>query len=686
MQKKFFILLLLFFITEMVFSQKLTLVDRIKAEHIYNFGIYVKWKKNNIKTDRFYIGVCSKDTLMYDLLKRICKWRLIKWKRIEVLYFPDVRSIQYVQMLYVAQDMNEKVPEIDKIISSWSTLLITDSCHTYTNLMINFFPKNALKKVEINKELIEKRGMKVSPLLFTIAKKYEEDWESLFRKSEEELKIEKELVRQQQKILEEKSLEIKEKEKQVTSLSLMIEEKEKHLEQQKRELLKTHQELQEKIWQIAEKSKILNSQEHIIQTQKSEINKKKAELQEQAKRFENQKKILDEQEAAISRQKMLIDSQQTKLSTALENIKKQQLVLYFLGVVILLIGILAFTLYRNYQVKKKINAALKKKNIEIFQQKEEIKSQRDALAQLNEELVQKNEEITAQRMEIEIQRDEIAAHRDLVLEQKRQIEKIYSELTDSIQYAGRIQSAILPSEEKLAEFPYEHFIYYRPRDIISGDFYWFEKINNLLIFCVADCTGHGVPGAFMSMLGFAALHDAIQVKKETDTGIILSRTRDYIIRVLQQKKSQQEDGAQSSVKDGMDIALCVVNINTLELLFSGAYNPLYIIHQANNDRLLEEIKGDKMPLGIHERMENFTTHKRTLSKGTVIYLFSDGIADQFGGTDEKKFKYHRLKNLLIQISTLPMEEQKQIVQQTFEGWKGNLEQVDDVCLWGIRVG
>ncbi len=551
--------------------------------------------------------------------------------------------------------------------------------------MINFIPKNALKKVEINKDAIEKRGMKVSPLLFTVAKKYEEDWQSMFKTSQDNLQAEKEIVDQQQKVLEDKSREIKEKETQINSLSEKIAEKEKHLEQQKRLLLESQAELSTKIQLIAQKSKILNSQQSVIKGQENEIITKKNELENQVREFERQKKVLDHQESEIKSQKNLIDSQKSELNKTFENLKKQQLVMYFLGIVVIFIGLLAFSIYRGYRIKKKINAALKRKNIEIFQQKEEIEAQRDKLANLNEELTQKNEEISAQHVEIEAQRDEIAAQRDTVVSQKKQIEYILSEVTDSIHYAGRIQNAILPSEAKWATFPFKHFIIYQPRDIISGDFYWFESFGNSIVFCVADCTGHGVPGAFMSMLGFAALHDAIKVNKETDPGKILIRTREYIINALQQKKNIENVQFTPSVKDGMDIALCVVNTETLELQFAGANNPVYIVSQKENDITLTEIKGDKMPIGIHERMDAFTSHTLSLQKGDCIYLFSDGIADQFGGPLGKKFKYKQLKNLLTADTNLPMEIQQTMIAETFSEWKGDQEQVDDVCIFGVRV-
>jgi len=552
-------ILLVVAITNVSVSQTIKLQERIIAEHIYNFGIYVNWKKNKsisgFDTEKFNIAVFSNDTNMYKMLEKICKWRVIKWKKIQVSHYTNISDIRYAQVLYVGRDMNGQILEVDKYISEWPTLLITDSCHNFENVMINFFPRNALKKVEINKKNIESRGMKASPLLFTVAKEYEKDWEIMFNESEQQLAIEKELVAKQQVILEEKGREIKAKEAQIEALSEKIAEKERYLARQMEQLLESQAELKEKINQIVEKSKVLAAQKSVIRGQENDIKIKKEELLRQAREYEKQKQILEEQQSEIHDQQSMIDTQKVKLSATLENMKKQQLVMYFLGVVIILFGILAYIIYRGYRMKKKINSALKRKNVEIFHQKEEIQSQRD---------------------EIEAQRDEITAQRDTVINQKKQIEYILSELTDSIHYAGRIQNAILPTQAKWSVFPFEYFVMYHPRDIISGDFYWFEKTDNHIIFAVADCTGHGVPGAFMSMLGVAALNDSIKEQKDIDPGIILDNTRSYIINALNQSGSQFISG---SVKDGMDIALCSVNLKTLELRFAGANNPLQTSNQ-----------------------------------------------------------------------------------------------------------
>jgi serine phosphatase RsbU (regulator of sigma subunit) len=310
---------------------------------------------------------------------------------------------------------------------------------------------------------------------------------------------------------------------------------------------------------------------------------------------------------------------------------------------------------------------------------------------------QKNE-IEAQRDEIEAQRDEITAQRDTVTHQKEQIEIIHEEQTSSIRYAKRIQQAMLPSMDILSGAGLDHFIFFLPRDIVSGDFYWSGKVENTMIVSVADCTGHGVPGAFMSMLGMTYLKEIVLKEKIIRPDLILNHLRNEIVRSL-----KQEAGADQ--RDGMDIALCTINLDTLEMQFAGANNPLYIVKSAighwplavgqgtteansqqptANSQLIE-LKGDKMPIGIHERMDAFTLHTHTLQKGDCIYLFSDGMADQFGGPAGKKFKYKTLKELLTSISHQPMQEQIENLTRTFNEWKGAHSQIDDVTLIGIKL-
>jgi ligand-binding sensor domain-containing protein/serine phosphatase RsbU (regulator of sigma subunit) len=261
-----------------------------------------------------------------------------------------------------------------------------------------------------------------------------------------------------------------------------------------------------------------------------------------------------------------------------------------------------------------------------------------------------------------------------------QIEEKQTEIVDSIKYAKRIQSAYLPPEEVFYNVFKNSFLLFKPKDIVSGDFYWFyggsvdPKSGRVLMCAVADCTGHGVPGALMSVICCNALNEVVVKNKVTDTGNILNETRKLV-------KQSLKSTAYSGQKDGMDIAFIKLDTNTNELWYSGAYNPLWVVKNGE----LVELKADKQPIGIYENEKDFKVNHLQLSSGDVIYLFSDGYADQFGGAKGKKFKYKALGEVILNNYQTPMLEQKKLLNEAFESWRGDLEQVDDVCIIGIRL-
>ncbi|MCK5171345.1 MAG: SpoIIE family protein phosphatase [Bacteroidales bacterium] len=263
-----------------------------------------------------------------------------------------------------------------------------------------------------------------------------------------------------------------------------------------------------------------------------------------------------------------------------------------------------------------------------------------------------------------------------VVKQKDEIAEKNRSITDSIEYACRIQTAILPSKEFAEEILPEHFILFRPRDIVSGDFFWMTKKDNLVVIIAADCTGHGVPGAFMSMLGVSFLNEIVNRHEVTSANVILNSLRMDI------KKTLGQEGKEGEAKDGMDIALCVINLEKMKMQYAGAYNPLYLFR--NNE--LIETKADRMPIGIYiKEKESFTNNEIELQKGDVFYIFSDGYQDQFGGEDGRKFKTKNFKQFLLDIHKKPMAEQREILDKRIDEWRGDWEQIDDIIILGIRV-
>lgn len=286
-----------------------------------------------------------------------------------------------------------------------------------------------------------------------------------------------------------------------------------------------------------------------------------------------------------------------------------------------------------------------------------------------------------------------------VVRQKEIIEEKNKDITDSIQYAQRIQNVILPPLTEFQDNFVESFVMFRPRDIVSGDFYWIEEVEDKIYFSVVDCTGHGVPGALVSVVGANSLNRCLMEFELREPGDILNKLSELVKATF--------DKTDSNVRDGMDMALCCIDKKTRELTFAGAYNPLWIIRENDDkaheefedfnviqklDKTFIEVKSNKRPIGYSFRAEPFTTTTLKLKENDMIYLFSDGYADQFGGTDEeviakggKKFKTINFKDLLMTLSHKPLDDQLQIVEETFDTWKGDLPQVDDVCVIGVRI-
>ncbi|MCO6500302.1 MAG: tetratricopeptide repeat protein [Vicingus serpentipes] len=256
------------------------------------------------------------------------------------------------------------------------------------------------------------------------------------------------------------------------------------------------------------------------------------------------------------------------------------------------------------------------------------------------------------------------------------LEEKNHEITESITYAERIQRAILPPEKELLDSLKDCFVFYRPKDIVAGDFYWLQRIGDTVLYATADCTGHGVPGAMVSVVCYNALNRAVREYNLLDPGLILDKTTEIVIETF------ERSGEDKYIRDGMDIALCALNIKTRKLQFAGANNPLYLVRGEE----LQEVKGDKQPpIGSYAKRTPFTNHLVEIKKGDVIYTFSDGYADQFGGPKGKKFMYKQFKELLLSINKEPMSKQHQVVESKFDEWKGELFQIDDVCVIGVRI-
>lgn len=287
-----------------------------------------------------------------------------------------------------------------------------------------------------------------------------------------------------------------------------------------------------------------------------------------------------------------------------------------------------------------------------------------------------NVDFSAQKNEIEVQ--------------KQIVDKRNKDITDSLNYARRIQHAILKTSLHLEEFFSESFIIFVPKDIVSGDFYWVKSKNNKILFAIADCTGHGVPGAFMSIIGTYGLNNLINESELTNPGEILNE-----MNILFKNSIDQSEG--SEIFDGMDIGLCSYDPLTKEINYSGANLPLHILRESSKPQptshivhsdskyTLYQVKPNKQPIGYIFENTNYITHGIKLMENDILYLFTDGFADQFGGLYKKKFRYQELRKLICDIAAKPLVEQRSILLETFKTWKNDNIQVDDMSFMGIKI-
>lgn len=291
---------------------------------------------------------------------------------------------------------------------------------------------------------------------------------------------------------------------------------------------------------------------------------------------------------------------------------------------------------------------------------------RDELEETERNLERKVEERT----------EEVVKQRNELDKQNLKLEELYKDVTDSIVYAKRLQNTILPSDDKISQICPNSFVLYKPKDIVSGDFYWFEKANNKSLFSVVDCTGHGVPGAFMSLLGANGLNSALKEGQLDCPAKIL----DYLNKSIHEALNKDDSG--SEINDGMDVAICSIDYNTLILEYSGANNPLYIVR--DGEFLIT--KSDKMAIGSFQPgTMKYQNHSIQLQKGDVVYIFSDGYPDQFGGPRGRKLMYNNFRDSLLSINQESLEKQRDILDQKLIKWQGKMDQVDDVLVIGLKV-
>jgi len=618
-----FIISFLFFFT-INSSGQVGFNNPTRALYIFDLAKYIDYGPGFQDSSNFKIGVLLGD---YDLIYELgllAKTRTrIQDKPVMVVGFRNISSITHTQVLYLNRNAGFSIDQVKAKIAGHQTMLISEG-YEFRESMMNFIVVNGRPRYDINEEMVKGAGMSVPQEVLLMAVKTREDWQNLFDIASREIETQKVTIKKQTDTIEIQKQEILEQKFFLDSLDKEISLKEQMLSEKQKVL-------EEQLGHINRQQGEISSQRKLIMAQQTEVQVQKDTLEKQKEKISLQLEMIDEQLYKIK-------EQENRIRIQVATLEKQKLVLYFVILALLLTSFLFYYIYRSYRIKKEANIRLEEKNRTISMQKEEIT----------------------------LQRDLAAAQRDQIAYQKKHI-------TDSIVYARRIQAALLPSLELFSD-RLEHFVLYRPLDIVSGDFYWVSTQGSKQIIIAADCTGHGVPGAFMSMLGVTLLNEIVNGKHIIMPDQIIENVRSGVIKSLNQVADEE------SLKDGMDMAVTMIDFKKDVLWYSGANSPLYLVR----DKELIHYRADKMPASIHYKMHPFTLHQVELKKGDAFYVFSDGYADQFGGPNHKKFMSVKLKETLVSMTGMPMLKQGEKLNEIFEQWKGNNPQVDDITLVGVR--
>lgn len=622
----------------------------VKANFILNLAIYVEWEKEDT-IDRFQMGVLGGDEI-YEALQNRSRQISFKGKEVDVIQFRQVNEIQGVHILYVEQRKNYAIKRIVDIATTNQILMFSDSCNAYEHIMINLLDLDLPgSQFEINKSNLKKANFDVNRVLVYLGGT-EEDLRQIYKASEKELTRVQEELEEQMAALEKQREELNQKKREVLKLNEEIGLQKKRLESMIAEADAKQDSLDQKIallneqkLKIQEQQADIEEQNNQLLGQRQEIEAGNAFLEQQKEEIENQQQRIKSQQGEIQEQTQTLERQGQEIEDQTVQIEKQRTILYlFLAFFILIAGMIFFIL-RAYRIKRQANQQLEEKNAAITRQKEEIQAQQEELKTINQKIEKQNENIRS-----------------------------------SIHYALTIQQALLPLKEEMDQL-FESFVIYRPKDIVSGDFYWMNRtisengIGEKIFLVVADCTGHGVPGAFLSLIGIKLLSSIINERKEYDPKTILEMLNQGIKKALQQEKMGSDDG--------MDVCLCRIektDEGKIKILYSGARRPLYY----TCNQKINILHGDRKTVGGRFlKNQVFTDKELLLNPGDRIFLSTDGIADQ-NSPSRQKFGSKRLVKLLEESLHLSMSEQKAAFEKALDDFKQNEKQRDDISLMGIK--
>jgi serine phosphatase RsbU (regulator of sigma subunit) len=648
--------ILVLFLTLSSYSQKVP-EAWLKSEFILVLTSYISWP-NEAELDTFRIGILGADKV-YSMLGMKADLDTLKNKPVSVEHYRRTRDVRPVQVLFVGDERQTVLKQVFRRFKDQPVLIITDSAANYDYTMLNLLSKSMVgKPFEVNKANIENAGLTLSYEILYVGGR-EDDLRLVVQESirlRDELagnldSLQNELTERQEELAE-TSLKLENRTAEIGHLNQAV-------DQQTEQLMNLSNDVDLKQMDLEEKIQLLGSREARIQEKELEIIDLNDSISKKEKMYQAQDRYLIERYKITVEQELLIEEQEDRINLQSQLIEQQKLLLVFFVILSLLIITMIFFIYRAYRVKKRANRIYREKNSIIQDQ---------------------NKAISGQKEEIEAQRDQL---QDI----NRKIERQNENIRASISYGLTIQQAILPDLREI-ERMFESFVLYYPKDIVSGDFYWFSNLgrnragDETIFIAAVDCTGHGVPGAFLSMIGSRMLSAIVNESKVRETDTILELMNKRLRHALNQPRSENNDG--------MDICLCKIIRKDVRkqadqpvyLSFSGAKRSLFLKREG---REVEIIKGDRRTTGGgHFNPNPFSKNELSLQKEDKIYLTTDGLMDQHSPSREK-FRSKRFVEFLNQYGNLPMLEQQTRLEEQLHVYMADGNQTDDITVMGLKL-
>jgi serine phosphatase RsbU (regulator of sigma subunit) len=619
--------------------------EELKSVFVYKFAQSLVWTGMN-DSDHFVVGVMKSDRKMYDAFTENLAGKTINDLPIVIrkVGFSELDTFN-ARILYIPRSYNKRIRDIVGMTDGRRILRVSDEVDKKELIMINFIDENGSVNFEINPLAISAADIQVSQKLLLLGGN-EIDAINIYRDMQSRLKREIARVEAQTRKIENQKESMDEQLKAISYQSRQIKQQRRTLDKQEQQLERMEKRLEEGRERLEKQDLLLMQGQQALALSKKRTESVNEEALEYREEIAKSRQTLLELQHAIRDNKELIARQRSSLDEQEMTIKKHKFYLYIALTVALLLAVTAYFIFRNYRLKNRINKVLSEKNEEILVQKKQLEHQTKILDAAN-----------------------------------KRLEESYSQINAGIRYAKTIQSAVLPQLSSVSDF-FESFVLYRPKNYVSGDFFWAKPLEKLakkyLFAAVVDCTGHGVPGAFMSFVGNRILDEIVMTEKETDTVKILEKMHRKVFSLFESNGENNRDGMVLSLVriEKKESGFC-------EILLSGAKQAVFI-KEAGSDALIR-LRGDIKEIGSpHYDMIDFTSRQMILPAGSFIYMMSDGLADQ-NNANRKKFGTQRIKQMLNKASNLDIHDQHGFVAQELDAFQGDEEQRDDITLMGLKL-